>query len=172
MRDPSVLDCREVTRELDVDPELGLSGDEAARRLEVFGPNELRGTPPEPAWRRLLRQLQDPLVYLLLVAIVIAVLAWLVEGGSGLPVDAIVIAVIVGLNAVIGYVQENKAADAVAALRDMTAATSTVLRDGRLATVPAAQLVVGDVLVLGEGTPSARTRGCSARPHSGSRRPR
>ena len=126
MRDPSVLDCREVTRELDVDPELGLSGDEAARRLEVFGPNELRGTPPEPAWRRLLRQLQDPLVYLLLVAIVIAVLAWLVEGGSGLPVDAIVIAVIVGLNAVIGYVQENKAADAVAALRDMTAATSTV----------------------------------------------
>ena len=151
MRDPSVLGCREVTRELDVDPELGLSGDEAARRLTVFGPNELRGTPPEPAWRRLLRQLQDPLVYLLLVAIVIAVLAWLVEGGSGLPVDAIVIAVIVGLNAVIGYVQENKAADAVAALRDMTAATSTVLRDGRLATVPAAQLVVGDVLVLGEG---------------------
>lgn len=151
MRDPSVLDCREVTRELDVDPELGLSGDEAARRLEVFGPNELRGNPPEPAWRRLLRQLQDPLVYLLLVAIVIAVLAWLVEGGSGLPVDAIVIAVIVGLNAVIGYVQENKAVDAVAALRDMTAATSTVLRDGRLATVPAAQLVVGDVLVLGEG---------------------
>lgn len=149
--DPSVVDAVEVARALDVDPQVGLGATEAARRLAADGPNELRGTPPEPAWRRFLRQLQDPLVYLLLVAIVIAVIAWLVEGGEGLPVDAIVIAVIVWLNAVIGYVQENKAADAVAALRDMTAATSTVLRDGRLTTVPSTELVRGDVLVLGEG---------------------
>ncbi|UNX54950.1 cation-translocating P-type ATPase [Georgenia sp. TF02-10] len=149
--DPSLRDAADVARDLGVDPDTGLTSAEATRRLEADGPNELRSAPPVPLWRKVLGQLQDPLVYLLLLAIVISVAAWAAEGASGLPVDAIVIAAVVILNAVLGLVQESRAADAVAALRTMTQATSTVLRDGELRTVPAAELVRGDVLVLGEG---------------------
>ena len=115
------------------------------------GPNELRPQPPVPWWRRVLEQFQDPLVILLLVAIAISVVAWLVEGAQGAPVDAIVIAAIVIANAALGVAQQAKAEDAVAALSVMTAANSTVLRDGLLADIPSAGLVPGDILVLAEG---------------------
>ena len=129
----------------------GLSGQEAARRLAQDGPNQLQTTPPPPAWRRLLKQFQDPLIYLLMAAVVVTLLAWFIEGRMGWPVDAIVIAVIVVLNGILGYVQEAKAADAAAALARMVEATSAVMRDGQLTRVPSAALVRGDLLVLGEG---------------------
>lgn len=134
-----------------VDPELGLSAAEAAARLERHGPNELRGAAKDPAWKRLLRQFADPLVYLLLAAIVISVVAWVADGATGLPIDALVIVLIVVANAVLGFVQENKAEDAVAALSDMTATHSTVLRGGKLTDVASANIVPGDILVLAEG---------------------
>ncbi|MDO5677176.1 MAG: cation-translocating P-type ATPase [Propionibacteriaceae bacterium] len=134
-----------------VDPERGLTSAEARARLARFGPNELRGAPKVSAWKRLLRQFADPLVYLLLVAIAISVVAWVAEGAHGAPVDAIVIAVIVIANAILGFVQENKAEDAVAALSDMTASHATVLRDGKLTDVPSTEIVPGDILVLSEG---------------------
>ena len=133
------------------DPDAGLTSAEAAARLASHGPNELRSQPREAAWRRFLKQFADPLVYLLFGAMVISLAAWLLEGASGVPVDVVVILLIVLANAILGFVQENKAADAVAALADMTAARATVLRDGKLTTVPAADLVPGDILVLGEG---------------------
>lgn len=114
-------------------------------------PNELPSTPPSPAWRRFLAQFQDSLVYLLILAIVISTIAWVLEGAEGIPVDAIVILAVITLNAVLGFVQENKAADAVAALSEMTNATSTVLRGGNRTLVPSSELVVGDILLLGEG---------------------
>ena len=132
-------------------PDAGLSSREAAARLERDGPNQLRSAPRVAAWRRLLAQFQDPLIYLLLAAIAIALVAWAVEGRVGWPVDAIVVATIVLLNGALGYVQEAKAQDAVAALARMTAVGSTVLRDGRQRRVPSAELVRGDVLVLSEG---------------------
>ncbi len=149
--DPSLVDAAEVAHALGVDPEQGLSDDEAARRLARDGPNVLRSQPPEPVWHKILRQFQDPLVYLLLVAIAVATAAWLAEGAEGMPVDPAVIAAILIANAVLGFVQEQRAADAVAALADLTAPTSTVVRDGRLTTIPSADLVVGDVLSLSEG---------------------
>lgn len=149
--EPYLVDSAIIARDLDVDTSVGLSVNEAARRLTADGPNELRGTPPVPAWRRLLAQFQDPLIYLLLAAVAISLVAWVIEGAEGPPVDAIVIGAIIVLNAILGYTQEAKAADAVAALSVMTAATSTVLRGGVLATVPSSELVRGDVLVLGEG---------------------
>lgn len=149
--DPTLVAPAEVCRALDVDPDAGLTAAEAARRLAEDGPNELRSQPPVPWWRRVLRQFQDPLVYLLFVAIAISGVAWLVEGAHGAPVDVIVIAAILFANAALGVAQEAKAEDAVAALARMTAANSTVLRDGVLVTVPSAQLVTGDVLVLAEG---------------------
>ncbi|MGH8664390.1 MAG: cation-translocating P-type ATPase, partial [Burkholderiales bacterium] len=114
-------------------------------------PNELRHKPPVPAWRRLVGQLRDPLIYLLLAAIVISLVAWFIEGAQGVPIDALVIALIVVLNAVLGFVQEAKAESAVAALARMTAVTSAVIRDGNPMRIPSAELVRGDLLVLGEG---------------------
>ena len=148
---PALQTADEALSAAGVDPGTGLSSVEAASRLVSHGPNELRSRPREAAWRRFLKQFADPLVYLLFGAMVISLVAWFLEGASGLPIDVVVILLIVLANAVIGFVQENRAADAVAALADMTAARATVLRDGKLATIPAADLVPGDVLVLGEG---------------------
>ncbi|HZK05468.1 MAG TPA: cation-translocating P-type ATPase [Actinomycetaceae bacterium] len=149
--DVVITSADQVAASMDVDPQVGLTAAEAQHRLEVHGPNELVSKPKEPVWKRLLRQFQDPLIYLLLVAIVISVFAWVAEGAHGAPVDAIVIAIIVIANAIIGFVQENKAADAVAALADMTATHSTVLRDGLLTDITSSQIVPGDVLMLSEG---------------------
>lgn len=149
--DASVMDADAVAAALEVDAETGLSAQEAARRLAHNGPNELRAAPRAPAWRRVLAHFQDPLIYLLLAAVAVALLAWWFEGRVGWPVDAIVIAAIVLLNGVIGHVQEAKAQNAVAALTKMTAATAAVLRDGKPQRVPSAEIVRGDVLVLAEG---------------------
>ena len=149
--DPATRHAADVAKAVGADMEAGLTAQEAARRLAENGPNELHAAPAVPAWRRLLSHFCDPLVYLLLAAIAIALAAWVVEGRDGWPVDAIVIAAVVLLNAVLGYVQEAKAENAVAALARMTAATSAVMRDGKLLRVSSAELVRGDVLVLGEG---------------------
>lgn len=147
----ALLPADEVAQDLSVDPEVGLTTAEATTRLERHGPNELRSTPREPAWRRFLKQFADPLVYLLFGAITISLVAWFLEGAGGVPIDGLVILLIILGNATLGFVQENKAADAVAALADMTAARATVLRDGRMTTIPATGLVPGDILVLAEG---------------------
>ncbi len=144
-------DLLEITKDLGTDLEQGLSSQEAAARWAKNGANTLDATPPTPAWRRILSQFQDPLIYLLLAAIAVALIAWGVEGFSGYPVDAIVISIVVLLNGALGYLEEAKARDAVAALARMTEATSGVVRNGHLARLPSAQLVVGDVLVLAEG---------------------
>ena len=149
--DPSLRDALDVARDLGVDPATGLTSAEAERRLQNDGPNELRAKPPVPLWRKILAQFQDPLIYLLLVAVAISVGAWLAEGAAGLPIDALVISAIVLLNGILGFVQERKAETAVAALQSMTAATSTVLRDGELYTVPSREVVRGDILALSEG---------------------
>ena len=133
------------------DLEAGLTAQEAARRLAQHGRNELRAAPPVSAWRKLLAQFQDPLIYLLLAAVAISLVAWWIEGRHGWPVDALVIALIVVLNALLGYVQEARAENAVAALAQMTAVSSSVMRGGRLLRVASAELVPGDLLVLGEG---------------------
>ena len=104
--DPSVKDADEVARALVADIENGLTSEEASRRLSADGPNELRSAPRRPAWRRFLSHFHDPLVYLLLAAVAIALVAWVVEGLVGWPVDALVIAIIVLLNGILGFVQE------------------------------------------------------------------
>ena len=80
----------------------------------------------------------------MLAAVAVALVAWVIEGMAGWPVDAIVIALVVVLNAVLGYLQEAKAENAVAALARMTAVTSAVVRDGQVLRVPSAELVRGD----------------------------
>lgn len=140
-----------VASDLGTDTATGLSAGAAAERLAADGPNELPSTPPPPAWKRFLAQFNDPLVYLLILAIAISAVAWVLEGAHGVPVDSLVILAVITLNAVLGFAQESKAADAVAALSAMTKASSTVLRDGNRVVVPSSDLVVGDILILGEG---------------------
>ena len=149
--DASVTDVPRVARLLETDAERGLATSEAARRLAADGPNEIRSAPPIPTWRKVLAQFQDPLIYLLLAAIAVSVAAWVVEGAESWPVDAVVISAIVVLNAVLGYTQEAKAENAVAAMQQMTATMASVIRDGVQVRVPAREVVVGDVLVLAEG---------------------
>jgi magnesium-transporting ATPase (P-type) len=148
---PWARDAHDVVRELGTDADRGLSAGEAADRLSGRGRNVLESAPPVPTWRKVLAQFQDPLIYLLLGAVAISVAAWAAEGATGWPVDAIVIAVIVVLNAVLGFVQEARAEKAVEALQEMSAACATVVRDGVQLRVPAEEIVVGDLLVLAEG---------------------
>ncbi|HWV38684.1 MAG TPA: cation-translocating P-type ATPase, partial [Vulgatibacter sp.] len=102
---------------------------------------------------------------LLLAAVAVSIVAWFVQGAQGWPIDAVVIAAIVVLNAVLGFIQEARAANAVAALQRMTAPTSSVVRDGRIQRVPTAELVRGDLVVLAEGDfigADARLISCSS----------
>ncbi len=141
----------DIAKDLGTDLEKGLSTQEAASRLANNGRNELQSASLAPAWRRVLAQFQDPLIYLLLSAIGIALVAWSAEGFAGWPIDALVIAAVVLLNGALGYFEEAKARDAVAALAKMTEAKSQVMRAGQRSTINSADLVVGDLLVLSEG---------------------
>ena len=154
--DPSLTETNEVAKALDVDTNTGLSSAEAQRRLEKFGPNQLASAPPVPKWKKFLAQFQDPLVYLLLAATVISLIAWFIERSHGtagevLPFDAIVIILILIVNAVLGYIQEARAEQAVEALAQMTAPQTSVLRDGKIVHINTADVVPGDIVVLGEG---------------------
>jgi P-type Ca2+ transporter type 2C len=149
--DPSQRTIEDVSGDVAANLEHGLTTQEATTRLLKNGRNQLKTTPPVPAWRHLLAQFQDPLIYLLLAAIVIALVAWGVEGFAGWPIDALVISVVVLLNGGLGYIEEAKARDAVAALSRMTEAKSEVRRDNKRITINSAELVLGDTLVLSEG---------------------
>ncbi|MEU5942298.1 cation-translocating P-type ATPase [Micromonospora sp. NPDC047548] len=123
----------------------GLTPTEVDRRREEYGPNRLAEAPREPRWRAFLRQFQDLLIVILLVA---AVVSLVVSREWETPVA---IAVVVLLNATIGYVQESRAEASLEALKRMLVTTATVRRDGRLLRVNAEDLVPGDVIVVEAG---------------------
>ena len=149
--DASGRDPRDVAIALGTDVDRGLNEEEAAARLRRFGPNRLDTADSIPAWRKFLGHFADPLVYLLLAAAAVALAVWLLEGGEGAPVNTIVITAIVVANALLGYVQEERAEHAVEALQQMAAPTAAVVRGGAVREVSASDVVVGDVIVLGEG---------------------
>jgi Ca2+-transporting ATPase len=150
-RDAWRLEAAEVATAVGADTRRGLSTREAQARLARFGPNRLEEAQQAPKWRKFLEQFADPLIYLLLAAAAVALIAWLLESGEEGPYDAIVIAAIVLANGILGYVQEARAEQAVAALQRMSAATASVVRDGREERVPSVDVVPGDVLLLAEG---------------------
>jgi Ca2+-transporting ATPase len=141
----------ETVAELGSDAQRGLSSQEVQARLERYGPNELEAEKPVPAWRRFLAQFQDVLVILLLIATAISIGLWFYERDSALPYEGIVIFSIVLLNGILGYVQESRAEQAVAALRAMAAAHASVLRDGQRQQVNASELAPGDIMLIEEG---------------------
>ena len=149
--DPWAVGVDEVADRFGVHPADGLDVADAAERLAAMGPNELTPAEEVPWWRRLAVQFADPLVALLLVAIAISLTAWALEGAEEVPFEAIVIAVIVVANAVIGLWQEARAEAAVAALAKLAAPTARVRRNGKVCDVATREVVPGDVLLLAEG---------------------
>src|SRR5215203_3468807 len=143
--------AEEVVGGLGSEQRHGLGCQEASARLKRYGPNELETEKPVPAWQRFLAQFQDVLIILLLVATAISVGLWVYERDTALPYEGLTIFAIVLLNGILGYVQEARAERAVAALRAMSANEATVLRDGERQSVPAAELVPGDVVLIEEG---------------------
>jgi Ca2+-transporting ATPase len=141
----------EVLAALGTDGRRGLSQGEARARLEKYGRNELTAEKPAPWWKRFLAQFQNVLVILLLVATAISVGLWLYEPESALPYEGMAIFVVVLLNAVMGYIQESRAEQAVAALRQMSAAHANVMRDGERQNIAAADVVPGDIILIEEG---------------------
>ena len=127
----------------------GLSSEEAARRLEANGRNRLADAPKKSLVRRFFEQMADPMILILLVAAAISGVLAVVQNDSF--ADVIIILAVVIVNAVLGVYQENKAEKAIEALQEMSAATSKVLRDGKIATVRSEELVVGDVVLLEAG---------------------
>jgi P-type Ca2+ transporter type 2C len=140
-----------VLTALSTDAQSGLSKGEAQARLKSYGKNELTAEKPVPAWRKFLAQFHDVLVILLLIATGISAGLWLVERDSALPYEAIAIFAVVLLNAVMGYLQQSRAEQAVAALRQMSAAHANVIRDGARQSIPATEVVPGDIILIEEG---------------------
>jgi P-type Ca2+ transporter type 2C len=142
---PAALEAAEVAQRLGVDPALGLSADEARRRLEKHGPNQLTGTKKESGFQAFLRQYQDFMQVVLLVA---AVLNLIVTQDVG---TSVVLAGLTVFNAVVGLRQEAKAEESVKALANMMKTIARVRRDGQAVEVDAEDLVPGDVVLVEAG---------------------
>ncbi len=127
----------------------GLSSAQAQSRLEANGKNKLAEGKKDSLLKRFADQLMDPMILILLAAAAISGVLAVVEGESF--ADVIIILAVVIVNAVLGVYQESKAEKAIEALQEMSAATSKVLRDGKLAIVHSEDLVVGDVVLLEAG---------------------
>ncbi len=138
----------EVLKQLN-SAEEGLSTAEANRRLEQNGKNKLAAAKGKSILRRFMEQLADPMTIILLVAAAISGVLAVVENEPF--TDVIIILAVVLINAILGVYQESKAEKAIEALQEMSAATSKVLRDGKVQIVHSEDLVVGDIVLLEAG---------------------
>ena len=138
----------EVLKAQNATPE-GLTSAEAAKRLEQFGHNKLKEGKKDSLLKRFLDELADPMIIILIVAAVISGITAYYEGESF--TDVIIIMAVVIINAVLGVVQESKAEAAIAALQEIAAATSKVVRDGKIVTLKSEEIVPGDIVVLEAG---------------------
>lgn len=141
-------EAEQVMKDLDAVPE-GLTSDEASKRLQKYGKNELAKPKGKSLIRRFLEQLADPMIIILLVAAVVSGITAAYANESF--ADVFIILFVVIINAVLGVYQESKAEKAIEALQKMTAATSKVLRDGEISHVKSADMVPGDVVLLEAG---------------------
>ena len=129
----------------------GLSSAEASTRLAQNGKNKLAEGKKDSLIKRFLSQLADPMIIILIVAAVISAVTATVGGEGEGYADVIIIMVVVIINAVLGVYQESKAEKAIEALQEIAAATSKVIRDGKIVTVKSEDIVVGDIVVLEAG---------------------
>jgi len=142
--------AEKVIEDLGTDTKLGLTAAEAAARLEKNGPNKLKEAEKDPLWKRFFAMMADPMVIMLIIAAVISAVTGMMQGEADFA-DVFIIMFVVVLNSVLGVVQEYQAENALAALQEMSAAQSKVIRDGRQIQVPSADVVVGDIVILEAG---------------------
>ncbi|MEM3442179.1 MAG: HAD-IC family P-type ATPase, partial [Candidatus Bathyarchaeia archaeon] len=137
------MEIEEVLKDLNT-KESGLSQEEAQRRLQQFGPNELKEEKRKSPIKLFLEQFADILIIILLVATGLSLFL-------GEVYDAIVIFAIVLASAILGFVEEYRSETAIEALKKMTAPTATVLRDGKEIRVKTSEIVPGDIILLYTG---------------------
>lgn len=137
-------DVEALRAHFETDLRQGLRGEQAAERLARHGYNQLEQGPPTPLWRKLARQFKDLVVWILIFAAIIS-------GLMGDLVDTLAILAIVVLNGVIGFLQEEKAERALAALEQLSTPMAKVRRDGHVVSIPARELAPGDVIELEAG---------------------
>ena len=147
---PYLSESSDVLEEQGTNVESGLAVQEAQQRLEKFGPNKLAEGEKTPLWKRFFEQMADPMVIMLIIAAIISAVTGMAQGEADFA-DVFIIMFVVILNSVLGVVQEYQAENALAALQEMSAAQSKVIRDGRQITVPSAEVVPGDIVVLEAG---------------------
>jgi len=149
-------ECEVLYERFEADPVKGLTDDDAKARVAKYGLNELPSSPPPSAWRRIIAQFANPIVLTLLAAAVVATVngassgqgnaSWLARYG-----DALAIALIVVLNAFLGYYQERRAEAALDALKKMQTPNARVRRGDQVKIIPAVELVPGDILEVEAG---------------------
>jgi Ca2+-transporting ATPase len=122
----------------------GISSEEASRRLQKYGKNELKEAPPEPWWMLLIEQFNSPVIWVLIGAVLISVFI-------GEMIDAVVVGAILLLNALLGFFQEYRAEKAIEALKKMAGLRAVVIRDGDEKQIDSGELVPGDIIVLETG---------------------
>ncbi|MFW9780104.1 MAG: calcium-translocating P-type ATPase, PMCA-type [Candidatus Heimdallarchaeota archaeon] len=148
-------DLQSLISKLSTNPELGLTESEAHRRLDKYGANELEKTKKKHPMFLFLEQFTDPLVIILLLALLISIIIGALSTNPieqiEYAIDALAISTIVLFNALFGFIQEYKAERAIEALKLMAAPTTTVIRDGTKLRIDANTLVPGDVIVIEEG---------------------
>ncbi|MBB6697713.1 calcium-translocating P-type ATPase, PMCA-type [Clostridium algidicarnis] len=134
----------DTLKELEVDPSKGLSSNEAKSRLEKYGENKLASKPKKTGIQIFMSQLKDPMIFILLVAA-------LVSGIMGEISDAIIILLVIFINAIVGTVQESKAEKALEALKKLSTPKAIVKRDGVSTEIPSENVVPGDIIILDAG---------------------
>ena len=147
--------CHECLTHYETDIQTGLSEQKALHRFDVVGPNELEKEKPTPMWKLVLEQFDDYLIKILLASAAFSfTLAVFQNNGEGVTafVEPFVILLILIINAIIGVWQENNAANALKALKEMQSETARCIRDGKLIhSFPASQLVPGDIIEIQVG---------------------
>ena len=147
--------AKEVLNELDVDPKVGLSEEEAGRRIAKYGLNKLADKKKKPLILVFLSNFNDPMIFILIAAALLSVaisIYDMIHNHAAFDfADPIIIMGVCVLNAIIGTVQENKAEKSLEALKKMSSPTCIVRRDGKLVELKAEELVPGDIVILEEG---------------------
>ncbi|WP_282919781.1 cation-translocating P-type ATPase [Ignavigranum ruoffiae] len=143
------LSADQVSEHFDVDPQQGLSDQEAKTRLEKYGANELNQEETTTIFQKFIEQFKDFMIIVLLIAAIISAVIGIIEG-EGIS-DAIIILVVVILNAIMGVFQESKAEEAINALKDLSSPEATVRRGGEFRTIDSKELVPGDIVLLEAG---------------------
>ncbi|MBY4797234.1 cation-translocating P-type ATPase [Collinsella sp. AGMB00827] len=150
MQKEYLFSTEDVLAEQGSDATQGLTAAEAAARLARVGANKLDEEEKTPLWKRFFEQMADPMVIMLIVAAIISAITGIVQG-EGDFADVVIIMIVVIINSALGVIQEAKSEQALAALQEMSAAQSKVIRAGKLISLPSSELVPGDVVLLEAG---------------------